>query len=142
MKGASLRELDLVPERVERRDPRICDHDAALACECFDGLEAACELVGGAVERERGVHARAAAEIDDGEQQVLPPEPGAGGELLVDPPGCLEGEVGGLLGDAAGLQKLVEALRNAGYGGDDLAKICRENWLRILASAWHETAAA
>jgi membrane dipeptidase len=46
------------------------------------------------------------------------------------------------IGDAAGLQKLVEGLQNAGYGERDLAKICRENWLRVLASAWHETAAA
>jgi membrane dipeptidase len=46
------------------------------------------------------------------------------------------------IGDAAGLQKLVEGLRNAGYGEGDLAKICRENWLRILGSAWHETAEA
>ena len=44
------------------------------------------------------------------------------------------------IGDAAGLQKLVEGLGNAGYGKADLAKICRENWLRILASAWRETA--
>jgi membrane dipeptidase len=42
------------------------------------------------------------------------------------------------IGDAAGLQKLVEGLRGAGYGEGDLAKICRENWLRVLASAWHE----
>ena len=41
-----------------------------------------------------------------------------------------------------GLQKLVAGLRSAGYGEDDLAKICRENWLRVLRSAWHETAAA
>lgn len=46
------------------------------------------------------------------------------------------------IGDAAGLQKLVEGLQNAGYGERDLAKICRENWLRVLASVWHETAAA
>jgi membrane dipeptidase len=46
------------------------------------------------------------------------------------------------IGDAAGLQKLVEGLQNAGYGERDLAKICRENWLRVLVSAWHETAAA
>jgi membrane dipeptidase len=39
------------------------------------------------------------------------------------------------IGDASGLQKLVEGLRMAGYGEGDLAKICRENWLRILASA-------
>ncbi len=46
------------------------------------------------------------------------------------------------IGDAAGLQKLVVGLQNAGYGDGDLAKICRENWLRILASAWHEAARA
>jgi membrane dipeptidase len=42
------------------------------------------------------------------------------------------------IGDAAGLQKLVAALHDAGYGEADLAKICRENWLRVLRSAWHE----
>jgi membrane dipeptidase len=46
------------------------------------------------------------------------------------------------IGDAAGLQKLVEGLKNAGYGEADLAKICRENWLRVLASAWRDKAAA
>ncbi len=46
------------------------------------------------------------------------------------------------IGDAAGLQKLVAALRTAGYGEADLAKICRDNWLRVLGSAWHETASA
>jgi membrane dipeptidase len=45
------------------------------------------------------------------------------------------------IGDAAGLQKLVEGLENAGYGEGDMAKICRENWLRVLASAWHDKAA-
>lgn len=49
--------------------------------------------------------------------------------------------VPGEIGDAAGLQKLVAALGNAGYGDADLAKICRDNWLRVLRSAWHETAA-
>jgi membrane dipeptidase len=43
------------------------------------------------------------------------------------------------IGDAAGTQHLVQALRDAGYGEDDLARICRQNWLRILAQAWHET---
>ncbi len=42
------------------------------------------------------------------------------------------------IGDAAGLQKLIDRLRNAGYGDEDLVKICRGNWLRVLASAWHE----
>ncbi len=44
------------------------------------------------------------------------------------------------IGDAAGLQKLVAALRGAGYGEEDLRKICRENWLRVLRSAWREQA--
>lgn len=42
------------------------------------------------------------------------------------------------IGDAAGNQKLVAALRSAGYADDDLKKICRENWLRVLSLAWHE----
>lgn len=45
------------------------------------------------------------------------------------------------IGDATGLQNLVAALRNAGYGDADLAKICRDNWLRVLRSAWHEATA-
>jgi len=44
------------------------------------------------------------------------------------------------IGDASGLQTLVAGLRSAGYSDEDLAKICRENWLRVLASAWRETA--
>ncbi|MCX8996919.1 dipeptidase [Rhizobiaceae bacterium BDR2-2] len=40
--------------------------------------------------------------------------------------------------DAAGNQALVAALEKAGYTGPDLAKICRENWLRVLGAAWHE----
>ena len=42
------------------------------------------------------------------------------------------------IGDAGGTQNLVAALRDAGYADDDLKKICRENWLRVLASAWRE----
>ncbi|RFZ89476.1 membrane dipeptidase [Shinella sp. WSJ-2] len=42
------------------------------------------------------------------------------------------------IGDAAGNQALVEELRSAGYGEDDLAKLCRENWLRLLKTVWHE----
>ena len=44
------------------------------------------------------------------------------------------------IADAAGNQKLVAALRAAGYGDRELKKICRENWLRILGQAWHEPA--
>jgi membrane dipeptidase len=42
------------------------------------------------------------------------------------------------IGDAAGSQALVEALRSAGYGEGDLAKLCRENWLRLLKTVWRE----
>lgn len=46
------------------------------------------------------------------------------------------------IGDAAGLQFLVEALQNAGYSGRELTKICRDNWFRVLRSAWRESASA
>lgn len=42
------------------------------------------------------------------------------------------------IGDASGTQKLVEALKSAGYSGSDLEKICRGNWQRVLRSAWRE----
>ncbi|MDK1374818.1 MULTISPECIES: dipeptidase [unclassified Sinorhizobium] len=44
------------------------------------------------------------------------------------------------IADAAGNHKLVAALAGAGYGEAELAKICRENWLRVLGQAWHEAA--
>lgn len=44
------------------------------------------------------------------------------------------------ISDAAGLQNLVAAMRAAGYGEADIKKICRDNWLRVLRSAWHEAA--
>ena len=44
------------------------------------------------------------------------------------------------ISDAAGNQNLVAALKSAGYADGELQKICRDNWLRILASAWHEKA--
>jgi membrane dipeptidase len=40
--------------------------------------------------------------------------------------------------DAAGNQNLVAALKTEGYADQDLAKLCRENWLRVLGQAWHE----
>jgi membrane dipeptidase len=40
------------------------------------------------------------------------------------------------LGDVAGLPKLVEALRQAGFGEDALAAICWQNWRRVLAAWW------
>jgi membrane dipeptidase len=40
------------------------------------------------------------------------------------------------LGGAAGLPKLVEALRDAGYDDEAVAKITHENWLRVLRATW------
>ncbi len=44
------------------------------------------------------------------------------------------------IGDAAGTQNLVTALREAGYSEDELAKLCLDNWIRVLKQAWHEAA--
>ncbi len=46
------------------------------------------------------------------------------------------------LGDAAGLPRLVEALRATGLGEDDLRKLATENWLRVLGQTWREPPAA
>ncbi|HEY8645838.1 MAG TPA: dipeptidase [Gaiellaceae bacterium] len=43
------------------------------------------------------------------------------------------------LGGAAGLPKLVSALRDAGYDDDAVAKLTHENWLRVLAATWHDS---
>jgi membrane dipeptidase len=40
------------------------------------------------------------------------------------------------LGGAAGLPKLVSALRTAGYDDDAVAKITHGNWLRVLRDTW------
>jgi membrane dipeptidase len=40
------------------------------------------------------------------------------------------------LGGAAGLPKLVEALREAGYDDAAVAKLTHENWLRVLRATW------
>ncbi len=42
------------------------------------------------------------------------------------------------LKDAAGLQKLIAALRSAGYDDAALRKIGHENWLRVLRKTWKE----
>lgn len=42
------------------------------------------------------------------------------------------------LGDAAGLPKLMDALRTAGFDSVDLRKIANENWQRVLAQTWKE----
>jgi membrane dipeptidase len=41
------------------------------------------------------------------------------------------------LGGVAGLPKLVDALRDAGYDDDAVAKLTYENWLRVLRATWH-----
>jgi membrane dipeptidase len=42
----------------------------------------------------------------------------------------------GELGDVAGLPKLVDALRDAGFEQDEVAAICWRNWRRVLAAWW------
>jgi membrane dipeptidase len=45
-------------------------------------------------------------------------------------------EIPAELGGAAGLPKLVDALRAAGYDDDALAKLTHGNWLRVLRDTW------
>ena len=40
------------------------------------------------------------------------------------------------LGNAAGLQALVEAMRTRGYGQPLIEKLCFRNWLRVLERTW------
>ena len=40
------------------------------------------------------------------------------------------------LGDAAGLPKLIEALREVGFDDEELTDICWRNWRRVLADWW------
>ena len=40
------------------------------------------------------------------------------------------------LGNAAGLQILVQALRQRGFGEPLIEKLCFRNWLRVLARTW------
>jgi membrane dipeptidase len=40
------------------------------------------------------------------------------------------------LGDASGLPKLVEVLRNRGYPDADLEKLAYRNWMRVLRETW------
>lgn len=44
------------------------------------------------------------------------------------------------LGNAAGLQKLVEILRARGYGEPSIEKFCTGNWLRVLGKTWGDAA--
>jgi membrane dipeptidase len=40
------------------------------------------------------------------------------------------------LGDVAGLPKLVAALEDEGFGGEEIAAICWHNWRRVLDTWW------
>jgi membrane dipeptidase len=40
------------------------------------------------------------------------------------------------LGGAAGLPKLVDALRAGGYGDESVEKLTHANWLRVLDATW------
>ncbi|MPZ56174.1 MAG: peptidase [Rhizobiales bacterium] len=42
------------------------------------------------------------------------------------------------LGNAAGLQNLVEVLRTRGYSEALIDKVCSKNWLRVLGQTWGE----
>ncbi len=42
------------------------------------------------------------------------------------------------LQDAAGLPKLMQALRDRGYAGDDFRKLAHGNWVRVLRETWGE----
>jgi membrane dipeptidase len=41
------------------------------------------------------------------------------------------------LADAAGLPRLVQALRGAGFRDGDLRKLAHENWMRVLRATWN-----
>jgi membrane dipeptidase len=40
------------------------------------------------------------------------------------------------LKDVAGLPRLIGCLAGDGYGENDLRKICRDNWLRVIRATW------
>lgn len=40
------------------------------------------------------------------------------------------------LGDAAGLPRLMDALRAEGFSGDSLQRVARDNWVRVLRTTW------
>lgn len=42
------------------------------------------------------------------------------------------------IGDVAGLPALVAAMRNHGYDEALIAKLCRGNWMRVLALTWKD----
>jgi len=42
------------------------------------------------------------------------------------------------IGDASGLPRLMDALRESGYDEEALRKLAHENWLRVLRATWGE----
>ena len=40
------------------------------------------------------------------------------------------------LKDAAGLPRLMQALRDRGFGEGDLRKLAHGNWVRVLRETW------
>jgi len=46
------------------------------------------------------------------------------------------------LGDAAGLQNLVQAMRKRGFGKPLIEKLCFRNWLRVLGRTWDDASRA
>jgi membrane dipeptidase len=42
------------------------------------------------------------------------------------------------ISDVAGLPRLVEAFRSAGYDEETIRKICRDNWVSVLRRTWGE----
>jgi membrane dipeptidase len=40
------------------------------------------------------------------------------------------------LGDAAGMPKLINCLRDSGFDNDALRKVTHENWVRVLGETW------
>ena len=40
------------------------------------------------------------------------------------------------LGDASGLQRVAEALRDRGYNDEEVAKLAHGNWLRVIRNTW------
>ena len=46
------------------------------------------------------------------------------------------------LGDAGGLQSLVQAMRKRGFGNALIEKLCFRNWLRVLGRTWGNGAVA
>jgi membrane dipeptidase len=43
------------------------------------------------------------------------------------------------IGNAAGLQNLVQSMRTRGYSGQLIEKLCYRNWLRVLDETWGQT---